>query len=302
MNTFDLPGLVGSNSLGALAAFGLLRSVARVDPSAQLSWFMQDDWLARLHSAHFTSIEELMLWLQDQLNADAQVLTAWTDGDIRMHPSEFRSHQRACLASVDQSKFLAAVAADGVVDNQKGLIKPSAFYMVSGQQSFLGGLREISAALKRAKTLALWHEALMGPWSYATPAHSLGWDPASERLHALRHKAPTGEKASCVAAAVWLAALALPMFPCFASNGREATVGFTRVKRVRALRWPISDSPVDIETMALLLGGGYIGGKGSLRSGIAAVFESQRSEFGQGYAVFRPAQPVKSAGSEQQSS
>jgi hypothetical protein len=42
------------------------------------------------------------------------------------------------------------------------LVKPSAFYMASGQQSFLGGMREIVSQVRAAPIEAI-KEAIIGP-------------------------------------------------------------------------------------------------------------------------------------------
>lgn len=60
---------------------------------------------------------------------------------------------------------------------------------------------------------------------------------------------------------------------------------------------PIFSRPVDATELTTLL---QVGPKGwtcgkDLRSGIKIVFESSRFEFGQGYAVLRPAHPVRAS-------
>jgi hypothetical protein len=191
------------------------------------------------------------------------------------------------------ARFLVAFAADGAVDAQKGLIKPSSFYMVSGQQSLLNGLREILTHA-RVNVLATFCEALAGPWSYRTPLHSLGWDPSTERLHALRHRAPTSEKPSCVAGAVLLAFWGLPLFPAISEAGRACTVGFSRSRGAQYFSWPIFSRSIDLYELKSLLQAGKDEWTldGVLRPGIEAIFKTRRSEFGQGYAVFRNSEKI----------
>lgn len=295
MKSLMLSALIGSHPMGALSSFGLLRLVSTVDPSARLAFVLRDDWISFIESSVVTSEEALVEVLTQWLKAkDLDQALSWAD-DVRVAPPIYREALRAASAGRQavRSDFLCSLVADGSVDAQKGLVKPSAFYMVSGQQSFLGGLREILAQAKKSPE-AIFREAVLGPWCYRVRAHSLGWDPNTERLYALRSRAPTSEKASCVAGAVLLAFWALPMMPALSYEGRSQTIGFLRKGREQCFCWPIFSKPIDISELTTLLHVGPKGWRGgqNLRSGIEAVFESSRFEFGQGYAVLRPARPI----------
>jgi len=288
-----LPALIGSHPLAALSAFGLLRLVADWDETARLGFTLEDDWIAFIETSQFHSLDILIRKLTEWVQSEAlQRAIGWA-ADVRVEPREYRNVLAEALAKHDfpLAQFLGALAADGAVDTQKGLIKPSAFYMVSGQQSFLRGATEILAQVKSSAT-ALFREALEGPWSYMTPLHSLGWDPNTERLYALRHRSPTSEKPACIAGAVLLALWALPLFPVVSAGGRARTIGFD--ERAQYFSWPIFSTGVDLYELKSLLQAGkreWIKA-GDLRPGIEAIFESRRSEFGQGYAVFRTPQAV----------
>lgn len=291
----SLPALLGSHPLGALASFGLLRAVEEWEPSIKLGFALQDDWVAFLEVERLASMEEIIANLGQW--AESEVFTrilGWAP-DVRVDPATYRNILGAAMTGGDDAlvRFLSAFAADGAVDGQKGLIKPSAFYMVSGQQSFLGGLREILARA-RADATAIFREALLGPWIYKTALHSLGWDPNTERLHALRHRAPTSEKPSCVAGAVLLALWALPLFPSVSAAGKARTIGFTRQRDAQHFSWPVFSTPIGLAELTSVLQAGerWWGANGTLRPGIEAVFRARRSEFGQGYAVFRNAEPA----------
>lgn len=294
--TIPLTGLVGSYPLAALASFGLLRLVSADDPQARLSFVLQDEWIAQLHSERFANAEELVAWLEDWVNSDA--LKGWFDWaeDVRIPPPAFREKLETAIAggALEYAAWLGSLAAYGAVDKQKGLVKPSLFYMVSGQQSFLAGLRDIVGHV-RANPAALFTEALVGPWRYQTRTHSLGWDSNTERLHALRSRAPTSEKPSCVAAAVLLAAMALPLHPTAAEGGRNRTTGFV-YDGDNYYHWPVFTAPLQLDELRSLLQTAAWQVRGRWRRGIAAVYRSRRSEFGQGYAVFRAAQLEKEAG------
>ncbi len=295
MSRIELTGLIGSHPLGALASFGLLRVVSRVDPNARLCFVERDDWICALDSTFVTNddlLEFLRTWIE---SAVPEVLRAFGDDDVRVAPSQFHDMIRNALAGAtpdrDLASFLVAIAADGAVDNTKHLVKPSPFYMASGQQSFLDTMRRIRDHVGKREA---WTEALFGPWRYSTPESSAGWDPGTERLHALRHKAPSADKKpACVGGAVWLGFESLPLFPSFSVAQVVRTVGWVEEKRTNQFRWPVPGRPVSIDALGVLLASaevvGIPGRRRPLREGIAAVYESARHEFGQGYGVFRPA-------------
>jgi hypothetical protein len=297
MKPLVLSALIGSHPLGALASFGLLRLVSAVDPAAKLAFMLRDDWIASLKSSVVADeaklIEVLSQWLKGD---DLKEALGWAT-DVRMERPAYLKVLNAAIADglAVRTDFLASLVADGAVDTQKGLVKPSAFYMVSGQQSFLGGLREILAQA-RTSPEAVFQEAVFGPWRYRIRSHSLGWDPNTERLYALRSCAPTSEKPSCIAGAVLLAFWALPMMPAVSNEGRPQTIGFVRRGREQHFSWPIFSMAIDASELTTLLQVGLKGwnGRRGLRSGIEVVLESSKFVFGQGYAVLRPARAIRS--------
>jgi hypothetical protein len=297
----ELPALLGSHPLGALASFGVLRKLEEWDPNARLAFSMEDDWVAVVHTSEVRDTDELVTRFSDWVGSDVfDRLLGWSD-DVRISPAKYRSLIADALADDDRAMvdFLSAFAAVGAVDAQKSLVKPSAFYMVSGQQSFLRGMLDVLNQV-RANAHQAFTEALIGPWQYRIQAHSLGWDPNTERLHALRHRAPTSEKPVCVGAAIVLAFWALPLFPALADGGRSATVGFTRVSGAQYLSWPVWSVPISLGELRSLLHAGEAAWfsrsrERMLRQGIEAVYCSRRAEFGQGYAILRAPEIVASS-------
>jgi len=294
MKSLVLNALLGSHPLGALASFGLLRLISANDPTARLAFELQDDWIARIESDVFHSEDELSSMLVDWIDSsELTEATGWAD-DVRVEPDIYRTSLRQALVHGPrvQLEMMSTLVADGARDSQKGLVKPSAFYMVSGQQSFLGGLREILAQARKSPA-SIVREAIFGPWRYQVRAHSLGWDPNTERLYALRSRAPTRESPSCVAGAVLLAFWALPLMPSISDAGRACTIGFVRRRREQSFLWPVFSTPIEIGDLMSLLQVGPNSWTTSRmrRSGIEAIFESTRFEFGQGYAVLRQARP-----------
>jgi hypothetical protein len=294
MSRIELSGLIGSHPLGALASFGLLRVLAEQDSTARLSFVERDDWIAVLDS-RLGSGEELLALLKTWIAARAPaVLGSFGDDDVRVAPSLFQATLSEALFAPtpndELASFLVGLAADGAEDQSKHMVKPSPFYMASGQQSFIDTVRKIHGHVRKGDS---WGETLFGPWSYATPEWGCGWDPGTERMHALRYKAPAKDKTACVAGAVWLGFEALPLFPTFSEAGDVRTVGWNEHDYLDHWRWPLPTVPVAIGTLRLLLASlevaGRLKGKKPLRNGIGAIYESTRHEFGQGYAVFRPA-------------
>lgn len=293
MNDIRLTGLIGSNPLGALAAFGLLRVCSDIPAlsNSRLYWTQEYDWIAVLRAPDGFGKGELLEKLAEQQKTLDFSAFNWSK-DIRVAPDDYRAKLDAqakgsTLCNRLNADYFAAFGSDIVSDGSKGLVKPTAFYMTSGQQKFLDAVCDIGNSLQSDSCKEAYEEALFGPWRYTDEYHSLGWDPAAERLHALRYLAPTREHARCVRAAVWLAVEALPLYPTAASDGRLATTGFVRQDRNTMLVWPIWTPPIGIDTLRSLI---MTSDESSLkRRGVAAVYRSIRSKFGQGYAILRPA-------------
>lgn len=148
MTTIELSGLIGSNALGALASFGLLRVLSLGGAPAKLAFVERDDWIAVIE-CELGSLDELVTVLAGRMRERAVNDLTWTEEDIRVPPEEFRGAMHSALATdAHLVAFLSAFAADGAVDKSKGLIKPTRFFMASGQQSFLRVIRALQGRLK----------------------------------------------------------------------------------------------------------------------------------------------------------
>jgi hypothetical protein len=312
MNEIVLTGLAGSHPLGALAAFGLLRcceDMAAIG-RARLSWKREGDWVAVLETERPLSADDLISALADrQPGRCGRPELHWTD-NLKTEPDVFRDATQASLRDATPERreypdFLAAFASE-VATTDKGDLEPTAFYMTSGRQEFLKEARTLAGRLgsgvvvnrRRKGPEELFREALLGPWQYEDPQHSLGWDPATERLHALRGKSPTKESSQGVTAAVWLAFEALPLFPCFLSRGRLLTRCFSRVGGATVFSWPVWQEPISLMALRSLLALELLTReKPPLRElaerGVAAVFRCERYKVRtQGsYFIFRPVCP-----------
>ena len=294
--TLILPALIGSNPLGFLASLGMLKALSNDFPSARLRFVMQDDWVAELSALPFADSDALLTWLAAWIKAPEHDLRIdWAD-DLRVSEANYREQLSESLKEPQSARceVLSTLIADGAVDKSKGLIKPTLFYMVSGQQSFLASLKEVLADIRK-QPLERFQEAILGPWALSAKAHGLGLDPSGERMHALRSRAPASEKAGSVSAATWLAFIAMPLFPSLSEKGRLLTTGFHREKSKDHFRWPICTQALSLATWSALLQtrSWENRDKTQLRAGIAEVFQSTRHTFGQGYGVFRPAKRVR---------
>ena len=170
-----LGALVGSNPLGALASFGLLRVLTQTRKAARLWFEERDDWVAVLRS-DFDTEDALIAWLCAWSGKrETPFLAYGGNNDLRVIARVYRDMLRAALraGNLEEVAFLSAFAADGAKDDSKGLIKPTSFYMASGQQSFLDAMRAIGAAVQKTPE-PLWREALLGPWKYATQLWGAG--------------------------------------------------------------------------------------------------------------------------------
>ncbi len=288
MTALELKGLVGSSALGAMAAFGLLRTLSTVG-QPRLRFVERDDWVAVIESDH-ASLDDLIAWLDGSTRTRSALELGWAPDDVRVAPLEFHDLLASAIRTdASLASFLSALAADGAVDQSKGQVKPTQFYMASGNQKLLGTLRNVHAQLCE-RGPSLWREALEGPWLYATSEWSAGWDSSAERMHALRYQAPSSDGESrCVAGAVWLAFQGLPLFPTLAKNKRAVTAGFVRNENEDRWRWPLPRDFIRVDTLRTLLGSTEIAKVSALRPGVGAIYEATRYKFGQGYAIFRPA-------------
>jgi hypothetical protein len=297
-----LPGLVGSSPLGALAAFGLLRACTEIPELSEpcLHWRMEDDWMAVLTVASSIDESALLNHLGVRQRALKLDIFSWSE-DIRVEPEKYRVRliqhgQTATARDRRSADYYAAFGSDTVTDGSQGLVKPTAFHMTSGQQKLLKIVAELAESLLK-DPVQTFKEAMFGPWKYSGRRHSLGWDPVTERLYAYRHKDPskktTDDFPNSVPGAVWLAAEAIPLFPTTVRRRRLETTGFIKRNINTRLVWPIWKEAIALDTLKMLLATSELldpAGWNSLgRRGVAAIYESARSEFGKGYAILHPA-------------
>ena len=272
MNQLHLAGLKAHHPLGFLAACGLLWCLSQTadDESsdrewkdfgrAKLGWRIEDgrETVAVIHSefpAGISDVSQRVLHMaKRQCSSPAM---GWSNkiDDRTKYLEKSRSAVDKFLdngtARGDADMF-AALASDILV-TEKGRLRKTAFDHTSGQQGFLKCLRETAKAATR-KGEGQIEEALEGPWRYQDNDHPLGWDPQVQRVHALRGKAPTNDKENrSVRAAILLASIALPLFPCFSVSGGLRTTGFHHHDNCEWFSWPIWREPISLAALRSLI-------------------------------------------------
>ncbi|MBX3452769.1 MAG: hypothetical protein KF777_24750 [Planctomycetaceae bacterium] len=293
MTHLALTGLKGHHPLGFLAACGLLRCCERWNDFGQTtpSWerSIGDGFVASLRCEATIDFEALAQVVncsaKQQRESPAFTWSSKIDVREKYRDSAIAlrndSNQRTSKEGLDR---LAALASDIVTDS-KGRLRSSMLDLTSGNQRFLSSIRAVAgeAASKKGKprfvTKEEVTEALIGPWQYRDSDHSLGWDPSTQRLHALRHKLPEQDKENrSVRLAIYLASEALPFFPCFAVSGKLRTTGFRREDEDDWFTWPIWTAPITVDTLRSLLSHPF---DSSLASrGIDTFYRCQRTRTG----------------------
>lgn len=302
----ELPGLRGHNPLGFLAACGLFRVCAGCLDLGQIKLA----WTSSQGNGHFVAV----LFAEKEL--DIPVLTealnrqckqtwkspAFTWSSKIDDREKYRKAARCLLDQERDSKSVGALAVfaaltSDVVTN-KGSLRSTMLDLTSGNQRFIGSV--LALAGKPAKSNGkpgllsedAVREALLGPWLYRDGYHALGWDPDTQRLHALRHKLPEKDRENRSArVAVFLATQALPLFPCFTVSRSLHTTGFHREDGGDWFSWPIWCDPISLDTLRSLLAHPFTADL--QRRGIELVYRCRRVRTGGAegnYQVFSHAQ------------
>ena len=269
MTPLELTGLKGNHPLGFLSACGVLRCCGvEGQREATLRWKEADDgsgWFAVLGGIEDLSSDSLIeiLIRRAERQSGCKAL-CWSDkiddrAEFKRLGSDLIDSAPASVVA-ESTEWLPALSSD-IVGNT-GKLQRTSLDLTSGKQLFLKSLREVAAELSRKATKkqlpvvgsGAFQEALYGPWLYKDKTHSLGWDPQTQRLHALRNKIPEKDKQRrSVRGAVFLASQALPLFPSFSVRGKLRTTGFQRLDGDDWFAWPIWCEPVSISTLRSLL-------------------------------------------------
>jgi hypothetical protein len=302
----ELPGLRGHHPLGFRAACGLLRSCMGYSDLGRikLAWTGAQGngyFIAVLFAERKLDIPTLTQALNWQCKQtwESPAFT-WSskidDREKYRKAAQCQLDQKRDSKSADALMALAALASDVVVN--KGSLRSTMLDLTSGNQRFLGSVLDLAGRPAKSNgrpdhlSEDAVHEALLGPWRYRDDHHALGWDPDTQRLHALRHKLPEKDTESrSVRAAVFLATQALPLFPCFAVDRNLYTTGFHRDNGEDWFSWPIWRDPISLDTLRSLLAHPFTADL--QRLGVELVYRCRRVRTGGAegnYQVFSHAQ------------
>ncbi|MBI1357982.1 MAG: type I-U CRISPR-associated helicase/endonuclease Cas3 [Acidobacteria bacterium] len=205
---------------------------------------------------------------------------------INCTAAEFRGDHAAALIAASRFDsrepldLLAAFASDACVD-KRGSVVPTPFCFItgSGHQYFLDTVRQL---LERVSPDEV-HKALFQPWRYENEKFSMRWDPSEDRRYALLDRDPTasGNKSRTVWMANLLAYRALAVFPSAPGPRWLQTTGWTSRRDSSCFTWPIWTSPLQLDSIASLLGLAELQGsevnRAALRQrGVLAAFQARR--------------------------
>jgi len=314
MKTLQLPGLQGHHPLGFLAACGLLRCCHEWEDfgSVELSWEQSSrdgGFTAVLHSSTKINLPTLTQALvcrgKQQRQSAALNWSSKIDDRATFREAALAVLQRSDSSEVRDTLGTFAALASDIVVTDKGTLRPTLLDLTSGNQRLLTNIRALAGEPKggegkpRSFTEEAVREALVGPWRYCDDDHALGWDPQTQRLHALRHKLPEQDKANrSVRAAVFLGSQALPLFPCFAVGRQLRTTGFHRDRNGDFFAWPIWHRAISLHTLRSLLA--HTLNRDLKRRGVRVVYRCQRVRTGGSegnYQIFsQPTQWLPSRG------
>lgn len=302
MSTIDFVALDGSNPIGFMAALGVLAIVTEQrGEHCRLRWRHEGTWTAQL-----SGVERL----EDVIAACEADLSTWQEDaaldlhypgkdaskdvfDLKAPPDVYQGFlDRLIEEGLRRPLDFAAAYASDVVTGDKGVIKPTALHFTAGQQLFLDSVRQL-----RSVTADDLHEALIGPWQYASKLPTLRWDAGDAREYALRATSPGKDGKLGVPGADWLAFRGLACFPTYPVMGeREQCVLKTTCMygsgKARVFRWPLWLPLVSLDGVRSMLSTVIPKPAKRAARGIAMVFESSIRPSGQGYGNFTPGRVI----------
>jgi len=154
-NDIILTGLIGSNPLGALSAFGLLRICDEIPAlkGARLSWGWYHDWTAVLNTPGDICKDELLELMIARQQKRSLDIFGWSD-DIKVDPKEYheilkRQAEAATLHNRLDVDYFAAFGSDIVTARSTADVKPTAFHMTAGRQKFLNSIQKLGNSMKK---------------------------------------------------------------------------------------------------------------------------------------------------------
>lgn len=309
MKGTHLPGLVGTNPLGFLAALGVQVALLETDISSHLWWRTGVSPTAMV-SKNVTArdiaeraMEVFARWCSSPALNPADLLNiprAKAD-TLKLANAEIRTYLDRSRKTSDGAQLSVALVAEGSLDNKR-VAKPTDLYFTAGQQAFLAMAR----AILKGATVEDVLKGLEGPWSYQSQLPSLMWDVTDDRDYALSAGDPSKDKKLTNPGPEALALLGLSRYPVFAGRfaGRPRTrmQGCSGIWTRACFTWPLWHKPASSHVVKSLLAHASSLPETSNAAqrerwyeawGVASVHSSsiRRSSQG-GYGTFGPAETV----------
>lgn len=265
-NHLTLPALDGRNALGFLAACGTFRLLSEhADIDVRLSWDPRTAQ-ARLHGVEtIGDIVATLVGVVDSINEESLLPNGpagfpgdsspegWERGDpMRMPVGIFRQQVAEWITEYGDefvNTWVPAMVTD-LMEDDKHAVEITRFAAPSGQQKFFTMLDKNLAAVRKDPELL--QEALEG-WRRRDGVSGEYLD-----HHVLRSAADTTSGKSDetgVPGATWLALMALPWFPAYATTNRRLTTGwqFQRKARRALFVWPLWAEPLAVAPVRAML-------------------------------------------------
>ncbi|HUX65899.1 MAG TPA: hypothetical protein VMV31_00265 [Terriglobales bacterium] len=297
----QLTALDGANPLAFLAALGSLRLLDLRFPERgiRLHWSRDPVWRPCLTDTGLAA-SGLPSTLRGAASAPSGAFGA-LGKNLTVDRATFENFVRSALGAASPkdrraADFAAAFGSESLGDAKKNRIYYTdlCFISGSGHQDFLATV----AGLGRKVTEEHIRAALFGPWK-RDKGLSMRWDPADAAQYALQWSDPSGEGASAVWGANFLAIEALPLFPAQPTSRGLKTTGFRQPLRrdEPEFRWPLWTAPLTCGAVRSLLTLGEMhkpvpDHESLLARGVAGIYGARRARFGQGAnfkVSFRPA-------------
>lgn len=252
-------GLIGSNPLAALAAFGLFRMISEKDSGATMRWDRR-----RLFPVITSNEPDVRSFVVDYLNNQRGEPYVANHDSVDLTESEFKQ----AVSDGVGVEFYSAYCNDAVIKPAKketntsgdgappvrtladAVLRPTLFRLPSKRVLLKTVKKGIDIILKDN---GLIDEAIDGPWSYRTNVWSIGFDPVREQNTALMTTYSTKIKTWSVIGAVVLAFEALPLYPCLPGTSGLAVPAFSSFDDKVFFSWPLWDCDADIDTVRSLL-------------------------------------------------
>ncbi|MCM2315496.1 MAG: hypothetical protein NDJ92_10140 [Thermoanaerobaculia bacterium] len=288
----------GSNPLGFFAALGLLRMV----PRSKLAFATDGSFRAFLET-DTTPSDIVALIASDAEAGAAAEHPSWRltytkpatkkqgpqgVADLKAPPPDFTKFLARCLDcwmnGDDEAVAYAAAFGTDVALDGKGNTKPTAFHFTAANQTFLGAVETIRAALDKG-----WIETSLFSGHGERPGSNLRWDPGSERNWALMANNPNDDGTRVDAPLEWLAFRGLPLLPSFPRGTRIITTAVFGRGDDMTFSWPLWSVFTSQLTARSVL---QLDWTGSVRDrigrGVFAVCSSSIRRTSQGFGNFGP--------------